>query len=185
MSIPDVDGTPVVVEGTPVRLAAASAANGHSLDAAANAFRDRLRGIQNEEQARFERSVDRAARRSLELQRAELARSVQVELGPALRSYLADAPQTSHLVDELTMALSRRVEADASGVVRRLASREAATHELSRALERQCLQRVDERVSSFWTGVALGGVATALAGVAAGWASGWAVGRAAGREARC
>jgi hypothetical protein len=166
---PVVDGAPVIVEGTPVDPGAAAHI---TLDEAVRGFQERIRSIQLEEQRRFERSLDRAGQRSLELQRAQLARSVQAELGPAVRAYVADAPQTARLVNELTTSLSRQVEANASEVVKRLASREAATHALSRALEERCLQHVDERIGSFWAGCAAGVAAVALAGMAAGWACG-------------
>ena len=82
-------------------------------------------------------------------------------LPQALRAHLHDHDATRRLVAEVSGSLQRRVEADAASVVARLASKEVAERQLSAALERRCMQRVDERMGSLWTAYFLGGAVTA------------------------
>lgn len=140
---------------------------------AERAFRERLSLIRSEEERRFERALHRSVQQSLAALRFDAARSVQEELEPALRRYIPDAPQTRHIVHDLTRSLSRQVQANAADVVKRLASEEAANGALSCALEERCLRRVDERIGALWSSYILGSLVMTLAGVACGWSWGW------------
>ena len=165
-----VTGTPVdTPDDVPVGLPVDSAAQ----ELAAR-FRADLKEIARHERRSFQSSVDLAAG----IAQARVGESVQAsicsQLPGALRAHLEDHPGTQRLVAEIGRDLQRRVETGAASVVTRLASEENARGELSKAAERACMKRVDEKMRSLWAAWFVGGAVTAglwlfVLGAPTGW----------------
>ena len=172
MSVPVVTGTPVATENVPVGRPVAASEAAADLERVKARFREELREIERRERRAFLSSLDLATG----VAQARVGESVQASIASrlpgALREHLRDTDATRRLVAEVSVELQRRVEADAAGVVARLASRESAEHALSRALEAQCLARVDEKMGGLWRAYFLGGALTAAAGGLLAWSLG-------------
>ena len=167
-----VTGTPVGdTSDVPVGLPVDSAAQAHAHTAR---FRADLEEIARREKRSFQSTVDLAAGIAQARVGESVQGSIRSQLPGALRAHLADHPGTQQLVTEIGRDLQRRVEADAAGVVSRLASEETARRELSKAAERACMKRVDERMRSLWAAWLVGGAVTAglwlfVLGAPTGW----------------
>jgi hypothetical protein len=167
-----VTGTPVGdTSDVPVGLPVDSAAQAH---AHAARFRADLEEIARREKRSFQSTVDLAAGIAQARVGESVQGSIRSQLPGALRAHLADHPGTQQLVTEIGRDLQRRVEADAAGVVSRLASEATARRELSKAAERACMKRVDERMRSLWAAWFVGGAVTAglwlfVLGAPTGW----------------
>lgn len=167
-----VTGTPVgdtsdVPVGLPVDTAA-------QVQALAASFRADLEEIARQEKRSFQSTVDLAAGIAQARVGESVQGSIRSQLPSALRAHLEDHPGTQQLVTEISRNLQRRVEADAAGVVSKLASKETARRELSKAAERACMKRVDERMRSLWAAWFVGGAVTAglwlfVLGAPTGW----------------
>lgn len=147
--------TPV---GIPVDTAAAVR---EELTRAKSRFRRDLQDIERRRRSEFEASLNLATGLAQARVGEAVQNSINSRLPASLRAHLQDHDATRRLVAELSGALQQRVEADAASVVARLASREVAERQLSAALERRCMQRVDERMGNLWTAYFLGGAVTA------------------------
>ena len=152
--VPVVNGTPVVdaSNDVPVGLPVGdTAAQAQALEAR---FRYDLEEIARRERCSFQSAVDLAAGVAVQS-------SISSQLPGALRAHLRDHVGTHNLVTDLSRNLQRRVESEAAGVVSRLASEETARRELSKAVERACMARIDERMRSLWTAWFISGAVTA------------------------
>ena len=167
-----VTGTPVGdTSDVPVGLPVDTAAQAQALAAR---FRADLEEIARQEKRSFQSTVDLAAGIAQARVGESVQGSIRSQLPSALRAHLEDHPGTQQLVTEISRNLQRRVEADAAGVVSRLASEETARRELSKAAERACMKRVDERMRSLWAAWFIGGAVTAglwlfVLGAPTGW----------------
>mmetsp|Transcript_38052 Transcript_38052/g.81028 ORF Transcript_38052/g.81028 Transcript_38052/m.81028 type:complete len:185 (-) Transcript_38052:808-1362(-) len=137
-------------------------------------FRADLEEIALREKCSFQSTIDLAASIAQARVGESVQGSIRLQLPGALRAHLEDHPGTQQLVTEIGRDLQRRVEADAAGVVSRLASEETARRELSKAAERACMKRVDERMRSLWAAWFAGGAVTAglwlvFLGAPTGW----------------
>jgi len=158
-SVPTVTGRPVQPPvGIPVD---SSAAVREELSRAKSRFREDLQDIERRRRSEFEASLNLATGLAQARVGEAVQNSINSRLPQALRAHLHDHDATRRLVAEVSGSLQRRVEADAASVVARLASKEVAERQLSAALERRCMQRVDERMGSLWTAYFLGGAVTA------------------------
>ena len=168
--VPVVTGTPVdTPDDVPVGLPVDSAAQ----ELAAR-FRADLKEIARHERRSFQASVDLAAGIAQARVGESVQASIRSQLPGALRAHLEDHPGTQRLVAEIGRDLQRRVETGAAGVVTRLASEENARRELSKAAERACMKRVDEKMRSLWAAWFVGGAVTAglwlfVLGAPTGW----------------
>ena len=168
-----VTGTPVDTPAdVPVGLPVDSAAQAQELAAR---FRADLKEIARHERRSFQSSIDLAAGIAQARVGESVQASIRSQLPGALRAHLEDHPGTQRLVAEIGRDLQRRVETGAAGVVTRLASEENARRELSKAAERACMKRVDEKMRSLWAAWFVGGAMTAglwlfvLLGAPTGW----------------
>ena len=175
MSVPVhvVTGTPVdTPDDVPVGLPVDSAAQAQELAAR---FRADLKEIARHERRSFQSSVDLAAGIAQARVGESVQASIRSQLPGALRAHMEEHPGTQRLVAEIGRDLQRRVETGAAGVVTRLASEENARRELSKAAERACMKRVDEKMRSLWAAWFVGGAMTAglwlfvLLGAPTGW----------------
>ena len=102
------------------------------------------------------RAIDDKAHRATARVADAVGCSIDAQLEPALRKFVALAPETRKLVDGVAASLEARVEARATAVVTRLASEEVARRELAGALERKLQRQIDERIGTFWAGLVAG-----------------------------
>ena len=147
--------------GIPVGVAVETAMSEELLTRAKSRFREDLQCIERRSRREFEASLNLATGLAQARVGEAVQSSISSHLPAALRAHLENHDDTRRLVAEVSGSLQRRVEADAASVVARLASREVAEQQLSAALERRCVQRVDERMGSLWRAYFLGGAATA------------------------
>ena len=104
----------------------------------------------------FNSAVDGAVRQARARVADSVGTSIDRQLEPALRAYVATAPQTVSIVQEVTTDLERRVNAAAAGVVMRLAREEVASRALSDSIEARLQAQIDKRIGTFWGGCMLG-----------------------------
>ena len=161
--VPVVTGTPVAGSSSsvPVGLPVDADSQTQALLQAKARFRDDLEEISRSLRREFQSSLDVRVGVAQARVSESVQSSIDFRLPRALHAHLQDHAATQPLVTDVTHTLQRRVEADAASVVARLASQEAASHELSKALEAQCMARVDERVRSLWAAWFVGGALTA------------------------
>ena len=92
----------------------------------------------------FNSAVDGAVRQARARVADSVGTSIDRQLEPALRAYVATAPQTVSIVQEVTTDLERRVNAAAAGVVMRLAREEVASRALSDSIEARLQAQIDK-----------------------------------------
>lgn len=146
-----------VAEGVPV---------GESIDvsggaeaAAHNTIREvqsRLRDMQRRELRHFQVAMDCAVEQACARVADAVGTSIDKQIEPALCKYIAAAPQTVHVVKQVTASLAERVECNAAQVISRLASEEVATRALTDAVEARLKREIDERIGGFWRGALIG-----------------------------